>query len=135
MVRSNKILIDTNILLYMYDNKKDIFDAVRVVIPNAEFYILDKVFIEIDRVYKNKPTKLRLIKNYLKKLESLKKFEIIKVPVELLETKMKYSKIDNLLIYYSNKYIIYTNDRILKEKIKIKGNKTLTLKTNGVLLS
>lgn len=135
MVRLNKVLIDTNILLYMYNNKKDIFDAVKIVIPNAEFYVLDKVFVEIDRVYKNKPTKLRLIKNYLKKLEALKKFEIIKVPVELLEKKMRYSKIDNLLIYYSNKYIIYTNDRILRDKIKMKGNKTLTLKTRGVLLN
>lgn len=135
MVRLNKILIDTNILLYMFNNKKDIFDAVKIVIPNAEFYVLDKVFVEIDRVYKNKPTKLRLIKNYLKKLEALKKFEIINVPVELLERKMRYSKIDNLLIYYSNKYIIYTNDRILRDKIKMKGNKTLTLKKQGVLLN
>lgn len=135
MVKLNNVLIDTNVLIYMYENKKDIFEDVKIVIPEANFFILDKVFDELSKVLKDKPSKLRLIKNYLNKLLDLKKFEILKVDKEIINKHPKYLKIDNLLIYYSNKYIVYTNDKKLKEKIKLRRNRVLVLKKTGVLLS
>jgi len=134
MARSNNILIDTNILVYMYENKRDVFDPVKILIPDSKFYVLDKVFDELSKVYKEKPNKLRLIKNYLKKLQDVGKFEVLEVLPEILKLSPKFEKIDNLLIYYSNKYLVYTNDKKLKEKIKLKGNRVLTLRINGVLL-
>lgn len=134
MGRSNEILIDTNILIYMYENKKDIFENVKILIPNAKFYILDKILEELSKVYKDKPRKLQLTLNYLEKLKEIKKFEIMDVDKEIFLLSPKYNKIDNLLIYYSNKYLVYTNDKKLKDKIKEKGNRVLTLKNNGVLL-
>ncbi|MDD3177986.1 MAG: PIN domain-containing protein [Candidatus ainarchaeum sp.] len=135
MVKLNKVLIDTNVLIYMYENKKDIFDEVNIIIPDAEFFILDKVFEELSKVLKNKPNKCRLIINYLKKLLDLNKFKILEVNSEIINKHPKFQKIDNLLIYFSNKYIIYTNDKKLKDKIKKFRNRVLVLKNNGVLLS
>jgi len=134
MARSNDVLIDTNVLIYMYENKKDIFEECKIVIPNARFFVLDKVLDELSKVYKNKSGKLMLINRYLEKLKEANKFEILNVSEEILKLSPKYAKIDNLLIYYSDKYLIYTNDKILKEKIKLRKNKVLTLKLNGVLL-
>jgi len=134
MARSNKILIDTNILMYMFDNKKDIFEAVTQIIPSAEFYVLDKVYGEIDKVLKDKPQRKRLFINYLKKLEDKGKFKILVVSTDILNKGEKYNKIDNLLIYYCNNYIIYTNDKILKDKLKLKRAKIITLKTQGAII-
>jgi rRNA-processing protein FCF1 len=134
MARSNNILIDTNVLIYMYENKKDIFDNVKLLIPEAKFFVLDKVLDELSKVYKDKPRKFIITKNYLEKLKEIGKFEILNVDSKILELSPKYQKIDNLLIYYSDKYLVYTNDRKLKEKIKLRGNRVLTLRTNGVLL-
>ena len=134
MARSNKILIDTNILIYMYENKKDIFDAVTLLIPEAEFFVLDKTYNEIEKVFKDKPRKKEMLLRYLKKVEEKGKYKILNVPNELVDKSERYNKIDNLLIYYCKDYIIYTNDRILKEKLKFKHSKIITLKTQGAIL-
>lgn len=135
MGRLNDILIDTNVLIYMYTNKKDIFEFAKILIPNAKFYVLDKVIEELSKVYKDKPRKLQLLLNYLDKLKEVKAFKLLKVDEDIFRLSPKYTKIDNLLIYYSDNYLIYTNDKKLKDKIKLKKNKTLILKKNGVLLS
>jgi len=135
MARLNKVLIDTNVLIYMYENKKDIFENVKSLIPNVDFYILDKVYEELDKVYKTKPIKNELIKRYLKKLEVVNKFKIKKVDQKIIDLSPKYLKVDNLLIYFSDKYLVYTNDRKLKEKLKLNNKKVLTLKRESVVLN
>jgi len=130
--RVANIIIDTNVLIYMYELKRDVFEFALNVLPNGKFFVLDKSIIELEKVFKDKPRKLILLKNFIEKLISLKKFEILEVKNELFE---KYKKVDNLLIYFSNNYIIYTNDKILKNKIKKKGNKVLTLRLHDVFLN
>lgn len=135
MLKQNRvanIIIDTNVLVYMYESKRDIFDFVNSVFPYSSFFVLDKTIDELEKIYNERPRKLVLIKNYLKKLQDLKKFEILETKPEILE---KYKKVDRLLIYFSYKYIIYTNDKILKNKIKKRGNKVLTLRTHDVFLN
>ena len=78
MARSSKVLIDTNILVYMYENKKDIFEFVENIIPTTEFFVLDKSIEEIEKIYKEKPRKLELLKKYLEKLKNIKKIKILK---------------------------------------------------------
>lgn len=135
MGKQSNILIDTNILIYMYENKRDVFEDCKILIPEPKFYVLDKVYNELSKVLKDKPTKYLLIKKYLEKLKNAGKFEILNVDKEILSLSPKYEKVDNLLIYYSDKYLIYTNDKKLKEKIKLRRNKVLVLKSNGVLLT
>ena len=130
--RVANIIIDTNVLIYMYELERDVFEFALNVLPNGKFFVLDKSIIELEKVFKDKPRKLILLKNFIEKLISLKKFEILEVKNELFE---KYKKVDNLLIYFSNNYIIYTNDKILKNKIKKKGNKVLTLRLHDVFLN
>jgi rRNA-processing protein FCF1 len=118
----------------MYENQKDIFDAVTLLIPGAEFFVLNKTYNEIEKVFKDKPRRKVMLLRYLQKLEVKNKYKIIEVPNELSDKSERYLKIDNLLIYYSKDYIIYTNDRILKEKLKFKHAKIITLKTQGAIL-
>ncbi len=132
MQKLNKILIDTNVLVYMYERKKDIFEFVEVVIPNAEFFVLDKTVEELEKVFKQKPLKLGQIKKYLKKLEEVKRIKTIIVQEELAQ---KNRTVDKLLIYYARDYIIYTNDKELKKKINERGKRVLILKENGVYLN
>jgi len=132
MARSNKVLIDTNVLVYMYEHKRDIFDYVSEIISGAEFFILDKSVIELEKVYKEKPRKLDAIKRYLKKMEDAKKYAIINVDDGLY--KKNFCKIDRLLIYFSKDYLIYTNDVRLKKKIKEKNGQTITLREYGALI-
>lgn len=130
--RVANVIIDTNVFIYMYELKKDIFEFALTVLPNAKFFVLSKSFKEIEKVFSKKPRKLLNLKRYIEKLKELNKFEILEVDKSLLE---KYKKVDNLLIYFSNKYIIYTNDKILKSKIKKKGNRVLTLRLHDVFLN
>ena len=130
--RIANIIVDTNVLIYMYELKRDIFEFALTVLPSAKFFVLDESIKEIEKVYKDKPRKLSILKNYLEKLKEKDKFEILEVKKELIE---KFKKVDKLLIYFSSRYIIYTNDRILKSKIKKKGNKVLTLRLHDVFLN
>ncbi|HNW06039.1 MAG TPA: PIN domain-containing protein [archaeon] len=130
--RVANVIIDTNVFIYMYELKKDIFEFALTVLPNAKFFVLSESFKEIEKVFSKKPRKLLNLKRYIEKLKELNKFEILEVDKSLLE---KYKKVDNLLIYFSNKYIIYTNDKILKSKIKKKGNRVLTLRLHDVFLN
>lgn len=130
--RVANIIVDTNVFIYMYELKRDIFEFALTVLPNAKFFVLDESFKEIEKVYSKKPRKLLTLKKYIEKLKELNKFEILAVDKSLIE---RYKKVDNLLIYFSNKYIIYTNDRILKAKIKKKGNRVLTLRLHDVFLN
>ncbi len=126
------VIIDTNVLIYMYEHKRDIFEFAQNILANARFFVLDSSLKEIEHVYKGKPMKLKLLKAFLDKLEAAHKFEVLEVSPELHG---KYRNVDNLLIYFSNKYIIYTNDKILKSKIKKKGNTVLTLRLHNVFLN
>ncbi len=130
--RITNVIVDTNVFIYMYELKRDIFEFALNVLPNAKFFVLDQSIKEIEKVYKDKPRKLKTLKSYIDKLREKNKFEILEVKKELIE---KYKKVDNLLIYFSNKYIIYTNDKILKSKIKKKGNKVLTLRLHDVFFN
>ncbi|MFH0905825.1 MAG: PIN domain-containing protein [archaeon] len=128
MVLSNNILIDTNVLVYMYENKKDIFEVALNLIPNAKFFVLDLSFDEIDKIFKDKKKRREYLKRYLKKLEEQNKFEIIKTEAQLRE---KFYNVDSVLVYLSSKYLIYTNDKKLKWKLKNRGKKVLTLRVKG----
>jgi rRNA-processing protein FCF1 len=130
--RIANIIVDTNVLIYMYELKRDIFEFALTVLPNARFFVLNESIKEIEKVYKDKPRKLYILKNYLEKLKEKQKFEILAVDKGLVE---RFKKVDKLLIYFSTKYIIYTNDRILKSKIKKKGNRVLTLRLHDVFLN
>lgn len=130
--RKNKILIDTNVIVYMFEQKKDIFDFAQKIITDAEFFILDKSLKELEKVYKGRPKKLEQINKFIDKLLAVNKMKILECSKEVLE---KYDKVDKILIYLSKKYLIYTNDRKLKEKILAKNRRVLTLRLHDVYLN
>lgn len=130
--RRNKILIDTNVIVYMFEQKKDVFDFAQKIITDAEFFILDKSIKELEKVYKEKPKKLEQINKFIDKLLIVNKMKILECSKEVLE---KFDKVDKILIYLSKEYLIYTNDRKLKEKILAKNRRVLTLRLHDVYLN
>ncbi len=130
--RRNKILIDTNVIVYMFEQKKDVFDFAQKIITDAEFFILDKSIKELEKVYKEKPKKLEQINKFIDKLLLVNKMKILECSKEVLE---KFDKVDKILIYLSKEYLIYTNDRKLKEKILAKNRRVLTLRLHDVYLN
>lgn len=130
--RKNKILIDTNVIVYMYEQKKDVFDFALKIITDAEFFILDKSIKELEKVYRVKPRKLEQIKKFIDKLLLINQVKILETPKEVLE---KIDKVDKILIYFSKEYLIYTNDRKLKQKILEKNRRVLTLRLHDVYLN
>jgi rRNA-processing protein FCF1 len=58
--------------------------------------------------------------------------KILECSKEVLE---KFDKVDKILIYLSKEYLIYTNDRKLKEKILAKNRRVLTLRLHDVYLN
>ncbi len=130
--RKNKILIDTNVIVYMYEQKKDVFDFALKIITDAEFFILDKSIKELEKVYREKPRKLEQIKKFIDKLLLINQVKILETPKEVLE---KIDKVDKILIYFSKEYLIYTNDRKLKQKILEKNRRVLTLRLHDVYLN
>ena len=130
--RRNKILIDTNVIVYMFEQKKDVFDFAQKIITDAEFFILDKSIKELEKVYKEKPKKLEQINKFIDKLLIVNKMKILECSKEVLE---KFDKVDKILIYLSKEYLIYTNDRQIKEKILAKNRRVLTLRLHDVYLN
>ena len=131
-IRKNEILIDTNVLVYMYENKKDIFEFAKNKISNAHFIVLDKTINELEKIYCDKVQKLKHIKQYLSKLEEINKFEIMNVSASL---NSQYRNVDSLLVYFCKKYIIFTNDKKLKLRIKRKNGRILSLGSKDVFIN
>ncbi|MDD3083853.1 MAG: hypothetical protein PHP82_02410 [Candidatus ainarchaeum sp.] len=113
MEKSYKIMIDTNFFLTMVRYKIHAIEEIKNNVK-AEFYTTEGVINELKGLSKNKKIK--------------KEFEIIKKIIEnqkiiLLESKT--NDVDKELIRKSKDYVIATNDKELRKKIKENGGKTI----------
>ncbi|MDD4250705.1 MAG: hypothetical protein PHX27_00755 [Candidatus ainarchaeum sp.] len=116
MVKSYKIMIDTNFFLTMIRYKIHAIEEIKETI-NATIYTTEGVINELKGLSKDKKIK--------------REFAIIKKVIEnekiiLLESKT--NNVDQELLEKSNEYIIATNDKELRKKINTKGGKTIYIK-------
>lgn len=113
-----KILLDTNFLLTMVRNKIHGFDEIRQKIP-AEFFTLSRVIYELKGLAKS-DKKVRaegaIVEQLLKNND-----------VKVIESKME--SVDSELVELSKEYVIATNDRELRRRIKAAGGRTIFIRS------
>ncbi len=105
-----KIILDTNFFL----SNLDIFSEIqRIINEPYELYIIDKTLEELKH----------------KKGEKLAKELIQKKNIKILETE-KNKNVDNLLLDLADKerFIVATQDKELKQKLKQKNIKIITIR-------
>jgi len=115
-----KIVLDTNFLMAIYDLKIDVFEEIfKVCDFKYELYVLEGSIQELERFIKG---------NLLsKKQAALFAMKILKnKEVKVLESDFKGSVDDQLVDLVD--YIIATVDKDLRKRLKEKGVKILTIR-------
>lgn len=123
-----KILLDTNILLSPYQFNIDIFSELDKLGKN-QLYILDRTLQELKKIIEKKKLKH---KKAAKLALSLIKFKKIKIT----KTQSKKQTDDLILeIAKKQKYIVATQDKLLKQKLKKNKIKIITLRQKKYLVT
>ncbi|MFA5764348.1 MAG: hypothetical protein WC915_06080 [archaeon] len=112
-----KVILDTNFLLTMIRYKIHAIDEINSQIP-AEFFTLSGILGELNALGKSDKK--------IKKEVAIAKEIINKNNVKIIESTME--NVDNELITLSSDYVIATNDRELRIKVKKNGGKTIFVK-------
>lgn len=112
-----KILLDTNFLLTTIRYKLHGLSEIKKQVP-AEFYVLSGT---IDELKNLSNTNKKIEKEYLlvKKMLQNEKVNGLKSNTE---------NVDNELLEFSKEYIIATNDKELRRKIRENGGKSIYIK-------
>ena len=114
-----KVLLDTNFLLTMVRHKIHGFDEIKGKLP-AEFYTLSRVVYELSGLGKTD----KKIRNEAKIVEAVIKSNNVKIIDSTTEDT------DSELVEFSKQgYIIATNDRELRRRIKAEGGKTIFIRS------
>jgi len=113
-----KIMLDTNFLLTMVRHKIHGFDEIKGKLP-AEFYTLGRVVYELKALGKND----KKIANEVRLVEAVLKANNVKIIDSTMED------VDKELISISGEYVIATNDRELRRKVKEAGGKTIFIRS------
>ncbi|MBT4870586.1 MAG: hypothetical protein HON47_03365 [Candidatus Diapherotrites archaeon] len=113
-----KILLDTNFLLNMVRYKIHGFEEIKNKIP-AQFFVLTRVLWEME--YKAKTDKkirneVRIVKEILKNNG-------------VIELNSKIENVDTELMELSKEYVIATNDKELRERIKSFGGRSIYIRS------
>jgi len=107
-------MLDTNFLLTMIRYKIHALDEIRTQFP-ASFFVLSGVLGEMNALGKH-DKKIRTEVAIAKQIINQNNVKIIESTIE---------NVDNELIELSKEYIIATNDKELRRKVKEKGGKTI----------
>jgi len=111
-----KVLLDTNFLLTMVRYKIHGLEDIKAKIP-VEFYVLSGTIDELEGLAKDK--KIRAEYAIVKKILENNKAEGIN---------SKMTKVDDELVENSKEYVIATNDKELRKRIKEFGGKSIYIK-------
>ena len=113
-----KIMLDTNFLLTMVRHKIHGFEEIKGKLP-AKFYVLSRVMWEMDIKAKND----KKIKNEVRIVKE------ILANNGVLEIDSKLEDVDAELVGLSKKYVVATNDKELRERIKSFGGKSIYIRS------
>jgi rRNA-processing protein FCF1 len=113
-----KVLLDTNFLLTMVRQKIHGLEEIREKVP-AEFYTLSRVIIELTGLSKED----KKLKNETRIVEEI----LAKNKVKVLESKK--NDVDSELVELSKDYVIATNDKYLRQRVKKAGGKTIFIRS------
>lgn len=127
---TQKIILDTNFLLIPFTLKVDIFSEMdRIIDDKYKLYIIDKTINELDNIIKKKSGKTKQAAKFAKELIEKKKIRKIK-------TEDNNNDVDREILNLVKKedYIIATQDKILKAKLKQLNKKIIILRQKNYLL-
>jgi len=116
--RYKGIVVDTNMLLIPYQYRVDIFREFERLLPGLKIYTVPQVVKEVERLLYTGSLEERLAAKIATKL--LERVEILEVDPEV--------PTDRILLELSDDYIIATNDRELRRKIRERGGTIIFLR-------
>lgn len=116
---TEKILLDTNFLVAPFQFSFDIYDELEKKFPFAELYTLD------DALNEAKSIKSGRYKDLVPKMME-------KQGVEVLETDGE-GIVDDLIVEVSEDFIVATNDKELKQRLKDKGRPVIIIRSKDHL--
>lgn len=119
-----KTILDTNFIMAVGQFKIDIFSA----LANHQLYILDRTIEELNKIIKEQTLKHKKAAKLALSLIKAKKVKIIKTKSD--------KKVDDLIVEIAekNKYIVATQDKLLKQKLKQNKVKIITLRQKKYLI-
>ncbi|MCK5283022.1 MAG: hypothetical protein KAK00_06440 [Nanoarchaeota archaeon] len=124
-----KIILDTNFLMIPFTLKVDIFLEIdRVIIDEYRLYIIDKTIDELDNIIEKQSGKQKQAAKFA--LELIRKKKISKI-----KTETNNNDVDHEIISLLEKqdYIIATQDKLLKAKIRELNKKIIVLRQKRYL--
>jgi uncharacterized protein len=122
-----KILLDTNFLLIPAQFKVDIFSEIdRIVDEPYKLYILEKTIDELNKIIKEQKSRHKEAANIALKLIKQKGLNTIK-------NSTNYS-VDDIIVDIADDYVVATQDKELKKRLKEKNIKIITLRAKKYLV-
>ncbi len=118
MAEKVKILLDTNFLLTLVRYKIFGFEEIKQKVP-CEFYTLSRILYELKGLGKGD----KKVKKEVSIVEQILKNNAVKVIDSSKEN------VDEELIELSKDYVIATNDKELRRKVKEAGGKTIFVRS------
>lgn len=116
---TKKILLDTNFLVAPFQFSFDIYEELEKMFPYADLYTLD------DALQEAKSIKSGRYKELVPKM-------IDQQGVEILETEGK-GEVDDLIVDIADGFIVATNDKELKRRLKKKGRPVIIIRSKNHL--
>ena len=132
------VLLDTNFLLIPAVFNVDIFSEFERILPNYELFILDKCIKELEGIVGNQKGKHRSAAKI--GLSLLKKYNVGIIKTEKHINRDKplptIHYVDDIILDLAvkNNYVVATQDKELKEKLKKQGVKIITLRQKKYLI-
>ena len=121
-----KIILDANFLLAIYELKLDIFEALEKLYTGPyKLYVLDKTIDEVEKLIKSSSLSRRQASRFAKKI-------LANNDITRIETQGQ-NLVDNILVDLDG-YTIATADRELKRRLKQKGKKVITIRQKKYLI-
>ena len=114
-----KILLDTNFLVAPFQFSFDLFEEIERLYPYAELYTLQDAVNEAKSIESGK---------YKDLVEQI----IERKDIEVLETEGE-GTVDDLIVEVSDDFIVATNDKELKERVKDAGNPVMIIRSENHL--
>ena len=116
-----KLMLDTNFLVLPFQFQVDPFEEFdKIFTENYNLYTIDKCISEAKTIENNSYSSL------VTKL-------IEKKPIEVIDTSSSKNADDLLLEFSERGYVVCTNDRELRERIKKKGSPVVILRGENKL--
>lgn len=113
-----KVLLDTNFLLTMVRQKIHGLEEIQSKVP-AEFYTLSRVIFEIKGLAKTD----KKIANESKIVDQILKNNNVKILDSTIDD------VDSELVTLSKDYVIATNDKYLRQRVKKEGGKSIFIRS------